>query len=127
MIISIYCDFFLKILTYIIYICNLCIFATYLTYLLYSRYLFNGNYLHLQITVHCCTCSLSDMSRYRIFKSSLIGRYFVTHPSRYRYRFFKTTPLTLELPLFIPASYCILTNLDFNITIIISVRLLSLS
>ena len=43
------------------------------------------------------------MSRYRILKNPLFGRYFLTHPSRYRYRFFKTSPLFLELPLFIAA------------------------
>ena len=44
-----------------------------------------------------------DMSRYRILKTPLFGRFFLTHPSRYRYRFFKTSPLFLELPLFITA------------------------
>ena len=39
----------------------------------------------------------------RILKSPLFGRYFLTHPSRNRYPFFKTSPLFLELPLFIPA------------------------
>ena len=36
-------------------------------------------------------CQRPDMSRYRILKSPLFGRYFLTHPSRYR--FFKTSPL----------------------------------
>ena len=43
----------------------------------------------------------ADMPRYRIWPA--IWPLFFTHSSRYRYRFFKTSPLFLELPLFSPA------------------------
>ena len=46
---------------------------------------------------------IAAMSRYRILKSPLFGRYFHIDPSCCRYRFFKTSPLFLELPLFITA------------------------